>query len=107
MLVSICFRIRGAFDRKQAKVRKAAFELFAEMCRFGVRPGAETDETFNEDVNNNFLEQLHTNVPIYLVHIWDKETIVRKAALTGLQSVASLLHPEIEQWVKEQSNHKK
>jgi hypothetical protein len=104
MLVSICFRIRGAFDRNQARVRKAAFELFAEMCRFGVRAevaAAAPPGKYDEDVNNNFLEQVHTNVPIYLVHLWDIDANVRKAAMEGLKYLALLLHPELESFCDE------
>jgi len=94
MLVSICFRMRAAFDRKQIKVRKAAFQLFAELCRFG-KPIEEDDGSINE----NFIDQVHFNVPIYLVHLNDEDTGVSECALKGLRKVLPLLHADLVELV--------
>ena len=67
MLVNICFRMRPAFDRSEQSIRAAACTLFGTLTRFGTGAAAE-----------NFLDQLHTNVPIYLVHLNDDSEAVRK-----------------------------
>jgi hypothetical protein len=67
MLVNICFRMRPAFDRSEQSIRSAACTLFGTLTRFGSGAAAE-----------NFMDQLHTNVPIYLVHLNDESETVRK-----------------------------
>ncbi len=101
MLMSICFRMRPAFDRKQVKVRAAAFTLFAELCRFAVRESDEGKYDSSAAQNSNFLDQVHTCVPIFLMHIADEESSVRAAAYEGYKKVTVLLHPSLEEYMKE------
>ncbi len=54
-----------------------------------------------ESLIQNFMDQLHTNVPIYLVHINDEEEKVRTAALGGLRAICELLSPELAKLVVE------
>jgi hypothetical protein len=102
-LVSICFRMRATFDRKQVKVRRAACHLFAELCRFATPVTGEEYRrgALGDTVNENFHDQVHTNVPIYLVHAGDEDASVRGAALAGLAKIAVLLDPELAAHVEQ------
>lgn len=80
MLVNICFRMRPAFDRSEASIRAAAFALFGSLTRFAVGVASE-----------NFMDQLHTNVPIYLVHLNDDNEAVRKSCHEALAKVVRVL----------------
>jgi flagellar motor protein MotB len=86
MLVSICFRMRPTFDRKSAKVRKAAFTLFSELCHFGRK--LELDDS---SVNENFIDQVHFNLPIYLAHVNEDDRDTAECAFKGLRNIFALL----------------
>ena len=89
MLISICFRLRPAFDRKEDKVRGRAFTLFGVLHRFGL-PSANMDS----GVRENFMDQVHANVPIFIVHSNDAVESVRTAAIEGFRQLAPLLGEE-------------
>merc|ERR1711871_932466 len=80
MLVNIIFRLRPAFTRKEASVRAAAFTLFGTLCRFG--SGIHRD---------NFNDQVHQALPMFLVHMNDKKENVREAAHEGFKKVVALM----------------
>lgn len=94
MLINICFRLRPSFDRNEA-VRTAAFTLFGELCRFGA------EERADSGLIANFIDQVHTNVPIFLAHVNDEEAKVRAACILGLRKVAALLGEDILKIVEE------
>lgn len=102
-LVSICFRMRATFDRKQVKVRRAAFALFAELARFATPVTSEEYRrgVLGDAVNENFHDQVHTNLPIYLSHVNDEDDSVSAAALAGLKKVATLLDPSLQEALAE------
>ena len=87
MLISLCFRLRPAFDRKESNVRASAFTLFGGLCRFGSVDGVE---------NRDFSDQLHQFLPIYLVHLHEDDGIVRLAVHDGLKQLSALLDPQIQ-----------
>jgi len=96
-LINICFRMRPAFDRKDINVRTAAFTLFAALSRFGKPESKEEERRSSWKVNQtNFLDQVHANVPIYVVHVNDEDSGVRAACLSGLRVVAELLGDEVK-----------
>ena len=94
MLISICFRLRPAFERKEENVRASAFTLFAALCRFG-RGGGGTEggEGGGPVGSADFLEHVHTNLPIFILHLLDESAAVRHACQAGLKAVAGLLDP--------------
>ena len=94
MLISLCFRLRPAFDRKETNVRSSAFTLFGGLCRFGSVDGLE---------NRDFSDQLHQFLPIYLVHLHEDDGIVRLAVHDGLKQLAALLDPQIQAIVADSS----
>jgi hypothetical protein len=98
-LINICFRMRQAFDRKEFEVRKAAFTLFGAMCRYGenVKSGSVSGL---QGLLNNFMDQVHTNVPIFVSHINDDHEEVRQSAVDALQKVAPLLGPGVVECAK-------
>ena len=82
MLISVMFgRVRAAVwlcgcvacgggrvcVQSEFSIRASAFTLFGRLTKFGVGVSAE-----------NFLDQLHTNIPIFLVHLNDEIQDVRK-----------------------------
>eukprot|EP00455_Lapot_gusevi_P007712 TRINITY_DN13297_c0_g1_i8.p1 TRINITY_DN13297_c0_g1~~TRINITY_DN13297_c0_g1_i8.p1 ORF type:complete len:1353 (+),score=511.28 TRINITY_DN13297_c0_g1_i8:1-4059(+) len=81
MLVNICFRMRPAFDRNDPSIRSSACTLFGRLTRFG-----------NGQAADNFLDQVMTNVPIFLVHLNDEDENVRKACLEGFLRVVRMLN---------------
>ena len=85
MLISVCWRLRPAFERREDNVRASAFTLFGGLCRFGSGAGDARD----------FLDQLHVNLPIFVVHLNDESAAVRAAAHAGLRQLAALLDPAI------------
>jgi len=87
MLISLCFRLRPAFDRKESNVRSSAFTLFGGLCRFG----ASVDGSENRD----FTDQLHQFLPIYLVHLHEDDGGVRLAVHDGLKQLSALLDPQL------------
>eukprot|EP00479_Gromia_sphaerica_P012802 TRINITY_DN688_c0_g1_i1.p1 TRINITY_DN688_c0_g1~~TRINITY_DN688_c0_g1_i1.p1 ORF type:complete len:226 (+),score=28.39 TRINITY_DN688_c0_g1_i1:141-818(+) len=80
MLINICFRMRPAFDRHESAIRIAAFGLFAGLCKFGNGVSAE-----------NFEDQVHTNLPTYVVHLNDEDYKVSEACRDSLAIVADLV----------------
>ena len=98
MLISICFRLRPAFDRKEDKVRARAFTLFGVLSRFGL----ETSANF-ESVKANFLDQVHANVPIFLVHTNDAVESVRLAAIEGFRQLGPILGTDLVEVLNEAS----
>ena len=90
MLISLCFRLRPAFDRKESNVRASAFTLFGGLCRFGSVEGVE---------NRDFSDQLHQFLPIYLVHLHEDDGIVRLAVHDGLKQLSALLDPQLHELV--------
>lgn len=98
-LVNICFRMRQAFDRKEHEVRKAAFTLFGSMCRYG-KGAVSGNASGLAGLLNNFMDQVHTNVPIFVAHINDEHEEVRKSAVDALHLLAPLLGPEIVEVAK-------
>ena len=94
MLISICFRLRPAFDRPQDNVRASAFTLFGALCRFGGGDG---------DATRDFLDQVHTNLPIFMVHLNDDVPAVRTACHTGLKALSALLDPAFTALVRDSS----
>jgi len=94
MLVSMCYRIRPTFDRNDVSVRAAAFTLFGELCRFGVAEDAR-----DELVVGNFLDQVHNNIPVFIVHANDEDEKVRKNCLLAFRKVAALIGEEMVELV--------
>lgn len=88
LLINICFRMRPAFDRKNDGVRAAGFSLFGELCRFG--------ESEDPTMVQNFNDQVHTNLPILIVHMFDSNEKVREACHQAFKRVAALLTAEIQ-----------
>ena len=86
MLVSLCFRLRPAFDRKEANVRASAFTLFGGLCRFGSVDGA---------VDSDFVDQLHQFLPVYLIHLHEDDAHVRLAVQDALRQLSALLEPQL------------
>jgi hypothetical protein len=84
MVINIVFRLRPSLDRKEDSVRCAAFKLFGVLCRFG------TDDMVRE----NFVDQTHQNLPIYLVHANDENEEVSTEAIVGLTKIFELLGSE-------------
>jgi hypothetical protein len=83
------------------------------LCRFGVTESKDTNATpapaassslggltFSDDMSasagvlSNFLDQLHTNVPTFIVHTNDEDPRVRASCLLAFRKVAALLGPE-------------
>lgn len=89
MLISICFRLRPAFDRKEDKVRARAFTLFGVLNRFGI-----ASTSMDAGVRENFMDQVHANVPIFIVHSNDAVEEVRTATIEGFRQLAPLLGDE-------------
>ena len=88
MLISICFRLRPAFDRKEDNVRASAFTLFGALCRFGKGGGGEGGGDMRD-----FMDQVHTNLPIFILHLNDEVGGVRTACHMGLKALSTLLDP--------------
>jgi len=84
MLTSICFRLRPTFDRKEERVRTYAFTLFGALCRFG---GPDIEE----GIRLNFMDVVHSNVPVFIVHCNDAAESVREATLEAFKLLAPLL----------------
>jgi hypothetical protein len=80
MVINIVFRLRSSLDRKEDSVRAASFKLFGVLCRFGAGE--------NKD---NFFDQTHQNLPIYLIHAADESDEVSQAAIGGLVQIFQLL----------------
>lgn len=96
-LINICFRMRPAFDRKAPEVRAAAFGLFGGLCRFGLEGGGGGGvEVGVKGLINNFIDQLHTNIPIYVVHLNDEDDKVRECCLLSFKQVALLLDKRLK-----------
>ena len=94
MLISICFRLRPAFERKEENVRASAFTLFGALCRFGGGGAGGTTEGGGEVGGSaDFLDHVHTNLPIFIIHLLDESGTVRQACQAGLRAVAALLDP--------------
>jgi len=89
MLISICFRLRPAFDRKEEKVRAGAFTLFGALARFGA-----PDNAMDDGVRGNFIDQVHASVPIFTVHANDAVEAVRLATVAAFRLLAPLLGAE-------------
>jgi len=102
MLINICFRMRPAFDRKNNSVRAAAFTLFGALCRFG-QSYRRNDAGARgvQGLVKNFIDQVHTNVPIFIVHLNDEDEKVRQSCLDGFKKVSVLLHQDIQAIVHE------
>lgn len=83
MLISICFRLRPAFDRKEDLVRARSFTLFGALCRFGTAEDA--------GLRGNFIDQVHASVPIFFVHSNDASEAVRTATVEAFRFMAPLL----------------
>jgi len=101
-LMSICSRLRSSFDRKQAKIRAAGFKLFGELCRFGRR--VENECKLADSRNSSFLEQMHTNLPLFVAHLNDEDAKVRAEVFTGFVKMSALLHPDIEKLCQDQGD---
>ena len=86
MLISLCFRLRPAFDRKESNVRASAFTLFGGLCRFGSVDGV---------ANRDFSDQLHQFLPVYLIHLHEDDSQVRLAVHDGLKQLCALLDPQL------------
>jgi hypothetical protein len=105
MLINICWRMRPAFDRvrcgtrtlttsrcadhllscvqSDVNVRSAAFSLFAELCRFGhaeTKAGGSATGLglADADLQTNFIDQVHTFLPVFIVHCNDEDKTVSK-----------------------------
>jgi hypothetical protein len=86
MIINICYRMRPAFDRQDEDIRKAAYDLFAELCRVG-----------GQSQNSAFIEQVHSLLVTLLLHTADDSEAVRAAAFVALQKASELLHKEVLQ----------
>jgi hypothetical protein len=96
-LINICFRMRPSFDRKDENVRAAMFTLFAELCRFG-----EGDvENRDPNLQHNFVDQVHQNLPIFIVHSFDTSEKVREACITSFRRMSALTGSELQAVVQE------
>jgi len=98
MLINICFRMRPAFDRKDPEIRKAAFTLFGELSRFG------TEQKSGEGLDglkNNFIDQIHGNLPIFIVHICDEDKDVRVACIEAFKKLSTLMEESIKNVIEE------
>jgi hypothetical protein len=104
MLISICFRLRPAFDRKEERVRAGAFTLFGALSRFG-----SVEHSVDEGVRGNFIDQVHASVPIFVVHANDAVESVRQATVAAFRQLAPLLGedfvPVLEEATGEPSNY--
>jgi len=85
MLMSMCFRIRPAFDRSEESIRRAAFTLFGTLCRFGAC------ESSPHEVDRDFAEQIHINLPMFIVHLNDSDAKVRAFCLEAMKKIGELL----------------
>lgn len=94
MLINICFRMRASFDRKDPSVRAANFTLFGALCRFGTNQGKS-----NAGLVSNFHDQLHQNLPLFVMHVVDEEEPVRVACAEALVKVSELLEPGVKEVV--------
>ena len=93
MLISLCFRLRPAFERKEENVRSSAFILFGELCRFGITNSSSEGEGVQ---NADFIDQLHQFLPIYLIHLHEDDITIRMAVHDALKNFAPLLHLTIQ-----------
>jgi len=83
ILINVCHRIRPAFDKQYVKIRKASFNLFGTLARFGEGVAASA-----------FFEQLHANLPPLLLHLNDDDEGVSLACRSSLFKLAKLFHDE-------------
>ncbi len=99
-------------------VRSAAFTLFAALSRFGHLPSAaegKSDAASSSSSSstapasprassrfslsdadaatyaNNFMDQMHINLPIFVVHLCDEENAVRQSVLPAFTKISTLL----------------
>jgi maestro heat-like repeat-containing protein family member 1 len=80
ILVNICHRIRPAFEKSHDEIRKASFQLFGTLNRFGNNQGAAV-----------FYEQLHNNLPCLYLHVNDPSEQVQRACKVALKRLAPLM----------------
>jgi hypothetical protein len=66
-------------------VRSAAFTLFAELCRFGhaeTKAGSSATGLglADADLQSNFVDQVHTFLPVFMVHCNDEDKTVSRVS---------------------------
>jgi len=98
MLINICFRMRPAFDRKDPEIRKAAFTLFGELSRFG---SEQVQEGGLDGLKNNFIDQIHGNLPIFIVHLVDEDKEARDACAEAFKKFGSLMDTEMNECINQ------
>jgi maestro heat-like repeat-containing protein family member 1 len=80
MLLNICYRLRPVFDRKEVEVRAAAFKLFGELTRFG------------ENKSNNFMDEVHSVIAVFVCHMNDKDEAVQEACHEAFKRIAGIIN---------------
>ena len=90
MLINICYRLKPAFDRKEARIRAAAFTLFGALCKFGIN-------------HSSFMDQIHENLVTFVVHMNDEDEEVRLACHEAFKALASLAGTKIADCIAEAS----
>jgi len=98
MLINICFRMRPAFDRKDPEIRKAAFTLFGELSRFG---SEQVQEGGLDGLKNNFIDQIHGNLPIFIVHLVDEDKEARDACAEAFKKFGALMDTEMNECINQ------
>ncbi|XP_067937977.1 maestro heat-like repeat-containing protein family member 1 [Watersipora subatra] len=83
ILINIALKIRPCFAKNQTSVRAAAFRLFGTLAKFGNGPSAKP-----------FLEQIHNNLTVLLLHLNDHEEEVVLACKHSLKMVGPLLNSD-------------
>lgn len=87
--------------QQDVNVRSAAFTLFAELCRFGhaeTKAGSSATGLglADADLQSNFVDQVHTFLPVFMVHCNDEDKTVSRVSQLGCslaRSLTQLLKP--------------
>ena len=83
VLVNICNRIRPAFSKKNPEIRSSAFNLFGTLWHFG-----------KERAKDVFYEQIHSNLPLLILHTNDEDKKVVKSCKRALRNLGPLFRVE-------------
>eukprot|EP00043_Microstomoeca_roanoka_P008735 m.83875 g.83875 ORF g.83875 m.83875 type:complete len:1641 (-) comp14365_c0_seq1:221-5143(-) len=83
ILINISLRIRPCFEKDKPAVRSAAIELFGNLSQFGDGPSKQP-----------FLEQIHSNIISFVLHLQDSDETVCRAVRQALVKLAPLLESQ-------------
>lgn len=83
VLINICNRVRPAFAKKNPEIRSASFNLFGTLWHFGKDRAREV-----------FYEQIHSNLPLLVLHTNDEHPDVVNACKRSLRSLGPLLRAQ-------------